>query len=125
MDEPKRLKRRQLDLHDHKILELSAQHPPLSDQEIGRIVGLSRSAIVRRKRRPEFQDAVKGSLRLAQDQLLGLMQRAVTEAGALLQDPDPRIRLAAASTILKFMPEPKIETALSPQITTFTVGFAE
>jgi hypothetical protein len=101
----KRHKTRQADAIDMKIMELCLSHPELTDLEIGQRVGLSRSAVIKRRKHEAYVSLFERAFENAQTNLKALMEKAVAEMGRSLNDPDPRIRLAAASQILKHMPE--------------------
>ena len=101
----KRHKTAQPDAIDWKIAELSVTNPSITDAQIGKEVGLSRGAVTRRRQRPAFQSIFDRSVKHAQANLMLLMEKAVSELGSCLNNPDPKIRLAAAVQILKQMPE--------------------
>lgn len=102
---PKQHKTPHPDAVDIKIMELSLSNPTITEQEIADQLGLSRSAVTRRKGSDNYRSIFLSSFQNAQQNLMVLMDRAVAELRKSLDDPDPRIRLAAASNIMKHMPE--------------------
>jgi transcriptional regulator with XRE-family HTH domain len=86
-------------------MELSLANPAITDKEIADQLGMSRSAVTRRKSGDGYRSIFMSALQNSQQNLMVLMDKAVAELGRSLEDPDPRIRLAAASNIMKHMPE--------------------
>ena len=110
---------------DQKILSLSLQTPSITDAEIGEQVGLSRSAVTKRKLREGYQNALDSNFRITQGSLQQLLSKAIHEIGALVDHPDPRIRLSASSVILKFMPEMPIAVERDSETKTFKIGWQD
>jgi hypothetical protein len=90
---------------DIKILELSLANPHTTDEEIGKVVGLTRESVLRRKQRAGYQSLLTPTLNITQSCLERIFKKAINELETLLDDPDSRIRLTAISLALKFMPE--------------------
>lgn len=80
-------------------------NPGMTDKQIGELVGLSREAVVRRRKRPGYNEVFSEACQSAQDNLKLLFNKAVLELGKALDDPDPKIRLLAASQVMKHLPE--------------------
>ncbi len=109
---------------DQQILNLKCEHPAITDNEIGKAVGLSREAVTRRRNRRPYQEALVASHKVTLASLEKLFSKAIGELGNLIQDPDPRIRLMASSAILKQMPQLPIK-AMCEQENSFKIGRAD
>lgn len=102
----------QLDEIDLKIFELSLKEPGITDQEIGDQVGLCRESVLRRKKGKSYQTALCSANESVIVRLRRVSKKAASELEKLLDDPDPRIRLAAVAITLKFMPQPTLSESL-------------
>lgn len=90
---------------DCKILEILMNNPSLTDQEIGKEVGLSRESVSRRRYREGFQALLKGSFNNNLIALDFLYKKSISALDSLLGNPDPKVQLGAISLIQKFLPD--------------------
>lgn len=125
MLESKRHKTSQTDAVDLRIAELSLSRPDLTDSEIGKIVGLSRGAVVRRKQRDGYEVIFLDMQVQAQNNILNLFTKATSVLCELLDDSDSRIRLMAAAQILKLMPKEKNEKSAVTEAQVFKLDWRD
>lgn len=86
----------ELDEMDLAILRLSLQHPGLTQEGIGDIVGLSRNSVNTRVNAEKFQRAVATASKSAIEILDGNKAAAARKLGELINNPDARIAIRAA-----------------------------
>ena len=115
----------QPDAVDIKIAEISLANPHMTDEEIGLAVGLSRGAVNRRKRRDGYHSIFTKALQDAQKDIMILMRKATAVLGTSLEDPDSRVRLLAATHILKHMPEIILNPDLQKNNIVIDLGWAD
>ena len=89
------------------LARLLFENPSATDSELGAKLGLTRQTVNRLRRSPKVQSLVREAIRLPADEIRRVVRRAFAKLEALLEAPDPRIQLMAATQLAKLM-----ETAL-------------
>ena len=112
-----------IDPIDRQIISNLIQEPGLTDKEVGQKVGLSRQAIVKRKAKERFQKLYLQRLNEIDDHTRSLVFKSLGTLNQLMDDPDPRIRLAAAIPVIKLMGDQLASRANLPPTETEAFGF--
>jgi predicted DNA-binding protein (UPF0251 family) len=86
----------ELDHVDAEILRLLLTYPSMTQEQIGDVIGLSRSAISERVNAEKFKRAIEIANRSALEVFEGNKARAARVLGELLASPDDRIKIRAA-----------------------------
>lgn len=86
---------------DRKLVALVVTDPTITDEELGRRVGLSRSAVNRRRSSQRLQTLFKEAIPVFDESLSLILRKAMQTANDLLSDPDPRIRATASLSLLR------------------------
>lgn len=99
-----------------RIAQLVIERPAITDAEIANEVGLSRQTVNRHRN----SDAVRGLLvtylTISEKRLRRLMSKSLDRLEAALDDSDPKIRMAAATRLIKYGSEqlPSITATSDP-----------
>ncbi len=91
----------QLDAVDAKLARLLIETPAMTDQELADKLGISRQTANRRKNGPSVQKLVRTALAIPEREMRRLTTKALARLEALLDDEDPKIKLAAATALAK------------------------
>lgn len=85
---------------DKQILQIIVDHPRLSNTAIGKMIGISESAIQRRRNKPAFLKAYSDLMATTDDLLKRAQKVAARRLIALIKDPDKKIALEATKMAL-------------------------
>jgi hypothetical protein len=90
-----------VDALNARIAAILIESPSATDQEIATTVGLSRQSVNRRRNSPVVQELVRSALAIPEREVRRLTAKALLRLEKLLDDDDPKIRLAATLSLVK------------------------
>ncbi len=86
---------------DAALAKILVESPAQTNQQIAALLGLSVRTVSRRRGSIHVKALVSAALTIQADEIQRLTRKALNRTGALLDDPDPRIALAAAGISLR------------------------
>lgn len=89
-----------LDQIDKLIIPILLEFPAITNEELGKQVGLSANAVVRRRKRPAFDKAWERAVEPVEDILRRSLAIAARKLLELTKSDDKRIALEAAKVLL-------------------------
>lgn len=92
---------RKLDEVDQRIAFEISNQPGISDAELGRRLGISRSTANRRRRSNVVQSEVSDTFKISIEDIKKLSARSLETLAKLLESPNPRIALGAATQLVR------------------------
>lgn len=90
-----------LDACDLKIARTLIETPAITDDELGKLLGLSRQTINRRRNSDSVKRLLREALSISEKEIRRLSSKALSRLEALLDHEDPRIILSACAALLK------------------------
>ncbi|MGZ3781527.1 MAG: HEAT repeat domain-containing protein [Pseudobdellovibrionaceae bacterium] len=91
----------QMDSINIRIATLLIETPAVTDQEIANQLSLSRQTVNRRRNSHAVQELVRNTLAIPEKEVRRLVSKALLRLEKLLDDEDPKIRLAATLALVK------------------------
>jgi predicted DNA-binding protein (UPF0251 family) len=85
-----------LDQVDAEILRLLLQHPSITQEQIGEVIGFTRQTVNERINAPKFQAALQVAARSALEIFESNKARAARKLGALIDSPDDHVAIRAS-----------------------------
>lgn len=92
---------RKLDEVDQRIAFEISHQPGISDAELGRRLGISRSTANRRRRSNAVQSEVTDAFKISIEDVKKLSVRSLETLAKLLDSPNPRIALGSATQLVR------------------------
>ena len=86
---------------DYKIALLLIENPSITDQEIGKVVGVCRQTANKHKNAPGVQKIIRETLSIPEKEIRRLTAKAMSRLETMLDDTDPKIRLSAALALIR------------------------
>ena len=110
---------------DQKLSILLIENPSATDLELSSILKLSRQTINKRRNSEAVQSLVSNKIMIPTEEYRRLVFKGLKKLELLIDDPDPRIALVAASHLLK-LAIPQIPQPLErkPQIV-WNIGWGD
>jgi len=105
-----------------KIAEALIERPNTSDAELGDLLGVCRQTANRYRNSPEAKQAVCNLLMLSEKRVRRLLSKSLSRLETLMDDPDPKIQIAAIATITKISIPMMTKTAEAIQNDQFDFG---
>jgi len=103
-----------LDELDHKIVHFLIERPSISDRELGDELGIGRQTANRRRRSQRVQKRLIEILSLTEKRMRRVSVKAMRRIEDLLDDPNPKIRLDAAKSLIELGPSLMTPTPTEP-----------
>lgn len=90
-----------LDPTDFAIVRELLSDPTQTDDGIAKKIGLSRQTVNKRRNSKSVQEEIKAKMEISSKRVEAVASKAWARLEELLEHPDPRIKLSAASAIIK------------------------